>query len=1039
MSFESQFKNPGSEFRGKPFWSWNGRLEKKELLRQLDVFKEMGLGGAFMHSRVGLGTPYLSEEWFDLVDACAKKAEADGMEAWLYDEDRWPSGAAGGIVTKDERYRMRFLRIDVLEDAFSFKPGERFLAAFAAKLDGETASGVRRLPEGFAASALKKGERLLAFSEELHPCSSWYNGYTYLDTMNEEAVDKFIEVTHEAYLEHNGKRFGKAIPGIFTDEPHYGHGRFFDVKAGSGTSQWTSRLPVEFSKRYGYELLDHLPEIFFFVEGAKFSKARRDYRDCLTHLFVNAFGRKIYEFCEKAGIEFTGHVLEEPTLVSQTQAVGAAMRFYEYMQAPGIDILCGQGLKREGGAGMEISSAKQTESMRRQFGRKRMLSELYGCTGWNFTFAEHKAVGDWQAALGVNLRCQHLSWYTMEGEAKRDYPASISFQSAWHKEYRTVEDYFARVHAALAIGEATRDVAVLHPIESAWGSYIIRRGDGPWSGGSKANWIAEKLNDRLDGISKALLTAHCDFDFIDEDVIARHGSVEGSALKVKLASYKAVVVPPILCVRESTAKLLAAFVKAGGAVFIVANDAELAAFEQGGALDTLKGFAKKSSLAALPKALAKAGAARVSVKSLADGKEYSECLYMLRRDAASGRSVLFVTHNLQDRSSGPVEISLPASGKLFELDAASGRILSVPEAKAKDGLLRFESSLEPCGSRLFIVEEKPSLKADAPRKALKKLSSAKLKLDAAGYSLSEPNAISLDLAECKIGRHWNGPFEVLKLDRVVRDALGLPYRSGDMVQPWARTPVAGAKEGRPIELAFAFKADEIPEGQAWLVLERPSEFQCKLNGEPLALKEDGWWLDNSFKKVAIPAGRIVKGWNKIWLSANYTADSGIEAIYLLGRFSASRDCEGRAVLGRLPKAVGIGDWAEYGLESFTGALSYSFEIEAPRRKGARCFLKLGRWEGVVAKILVDGEAAGAAAWPPCEVDVTDALAGKAKAKLEIKLYAGRRNLLGPLHLSERWPRWTGPGEFVPGLERWSPLPVNFAAGLLEAPSLVVKA
>ena len=47
----------------------------------------------------------------------------------------------------------------------------------------------------------------------------------------------------------------------------------------------------------------------------------------------------------------------------------------------------------------------------------------------------HKAVGDWQALFGINLRCPHLSWYTMEGEAKRDYPASIFYQSAWWKDY----------------------------------------------------------------------------------------------------------------------------------------------------------------------------------------------------------------------------------------------------------------------------------------------------------------------------------------------------------------------------------------------------------------------------------------------------------------------------------------------------------------------------------------------------------------------------------------------------------------------------
>ena len=98
-SVVAEFAQPGVAFRGKPFWSWNGVLEKDELVRQLSIFKEMGMGGAFMHSRTGLKTEYLGKEWFELINACADECEQLGLEAWLYDEDRWPSGTAGGMAT----------------------------------------------------------------------------------------------------------------------------------------------------------------------------------------------------------------------------------------------------------------------------------------------------------------------------------------------------------------------------------------------------------------------------------------------------------------------------------------------------------------------------------------------------------------------------------------------------------------------------------------------------------------------------------------------------------------------------------------------------------------------------------------------------------------------------------------------------------------------------------------------------------------------------------------------------------------------------
>ena len=104
---DNLFLNPTCEYRGTPFWAWNNELNKDQLARQIDCFKEMGLGGFHMHTRTGLATEYLGDEYMDMISFCVDKAKADNMLAWLYDEDRWPSGAAGGLVTKDKKYRAR--------------------------------------------------------------------------------------------------------------------------------------------------------------------------------------------------------------------------------------------------------------------------------------------------------------------------------------------------------------------------------------------------------------------------------------------------------------------------------------------------------------------------------------------------------------------------------------------------------------------------------------------------------------------------------------------------------------------------------------------------------------------------------------------------------------------------------------------------------------------------------------------------------------------------------------------------------------------
>ena len=91
---DALFQNPTSEYRGAPFWAWNCKLSKEILLEQIEALKQMGFGGFHMHSRSGMATPYLSDEFMSLIMTCIQKAEEEDMLSWLYDEDRWPSGGA---------------------------------------------------------------------------------------------------------------------------------------------------------------------------------------------------------------------------------------------------------------------------------------------------------------------------------------------------------------------------------------------------------------------------------------------------------------------------------------------------------------------------------------------------------------------------------------------------------------------------------------------------------------------------------------------------------------------------------------------------------------------------------------------------------------------------------------------------------------------------------------------------------------------------------------------------------------------------------
>ncbi len=115
---KKNFKNPDKTYRAVPFWSWNDKLNAQELINQIKDFKEKGIGGFFMHSRVGLETEYMGKEWLDLVEEMVKNSKEIDIDPWLYDEDRWPSGFAGGKVAEKigDEGRAKILTLKILKD-----------------------------------------------------------------------------------------------------------------------------------------------------------------------------------------------------------------------------------------------------------------------------------------------------------------------------------------------------------------------------------------------------------------------------------------------------------------------------------------------------------------------------------------------------------------------------------------------------------------------------------------------------------------------------------------------------------------------------------------------------------------------------------------------------------------------------------------------------------------------------------------------------------------------------------------------------------
>lgn len=390
-----QFRDPPAEYGLTMWWWWNGPMTESDIRRDLRNMRAQGIRAVMIWAMAGLGIEYLSPAWFERVRYAVSEAGSLGMRVWLMDEGGYPSGFAGGKVTREYPHLgMRMLSVE----SYPAPPGARiqmilpegFLAASAVSKSGQV---VRLAASGDTLEWTAPGGEweIVAVSEGLATSPTRYvhspgyrkdTTFSLIDLMNPAAVDRFLGDVYAEYEKRIGHEFGRTVLGFMSDEPNY-----------SGLP-WTPALAAEFRKRKRYDLVPLLPE----MAAAKTPEARRvlaDYREVWTSLLADGIFRRCAEWCGSRGLEYMTHLWGEDQMKTLIPHNGDYFTVNRSVHIPGVDAVW-----REIWPGKQPYFPKLASSAAHLYGRPRAFTESFAVYGAGLTLGQAKWVLDYQFARG---------------------------------------------------------------------------------------------------------------------------------------------------------------------------------------------------------------------------------------------------------------------------------------------------------------------------------------------------------------------------------------------------------------------------------------------------------------------------------------------------------------------------------------------------------------------------------------------------------------------------------------------------------------
>ncbi len=618
----------------------------------------------------------------------------------------------------------------------------------------------------------------------------------------------------------------------------------------------------------------------------------------------------------------------------------------------------------QGGQFGNDRAIRELLSAANQAGWRRTLSETYGGGGYELKFETQKRLVDWECALGVNFVDQHLSYYSMNGVRKFDYPPSFTYHEPWWEHYRLMGDYIGRICMAMSSGRQINHTLLLQPNTISLDVFFKK---------SKNPGI-DTIRTGFKNLVYRMEQKQLEYDLGSENVIKTLGSVEGNTLRVGKRDYTLVVIPAEMeNLDQPTLILLQKYLKNGGKILSFnRNISRVDGIVSPKANELATRFPGQWTFAEHledPAALTLLTRDEFSM----DDQSKTGMLYHQRRIMDDGE-LLFVVNSHQSKKARTEVIM---KGKyVTRLDPVNGKTYFFP-AKTENGKVTFKIDLEPVGSALLpFTDNKPGEAEYTPATVTETV------IEPTGpvtVKRGSENILVVNYLDLKTKK--SEQTEVYFMNALI----GLYKENGvEIGNPWQHKiqykrnyldldTLFKDSSGFEVNYHFNINSNLSPEVMKAIraVAERPELWKVTINGQAVSKQEGSYWIDKDFPVYAI--GDFLKpGTNTLTLTApRMTILCEVMPVYILGDFLVKPAEKGFEISAG--DITALGSWREAGMPFYSQKVSYTQQFTIEKKSESVYKIRLKGWSGSVAEVIVNGEPAGLIAWPPYEQNVTSFL------------------------------------------------------------------